>query len=138
MKDTLKAGVSHTVRHTIDADRTIAFMGEEGRVYATPKLVHDIEHACRDLLLQHADGDEDSVGIEIAVKHLAATPIGTEVEITATVSEVDRRRVAFSIKARDEVEPIAEGTHQRFVVGVAQRQARLKDKLAKLAAVRGK
>jgi predicted thioesterase len=137
VKDSLRAGVSNTVKLIVDRDRTISFMGDEGRVYATPRLVHDIEHACRDLLLQHADADEDSVGIEISLRHLAATPLGTKVEITATVSEVDRRRVIFSITARDEVEPIAEGTHQRFVVGVAQRQARLRDKLAKLAQVRG-
>ncbi len=137
MKDTLKPGVSHTVKHTVDQDRTISFMGEEGRVYATPYLIRDIEHTCRDLLLQHGDPDEDSVGIEVSVRHLAATPLGTEVEITATVSEVDRRRVAFAVSARDELEPIAEGTHQRFVVDVGQRQARLKDKIAKLAAKRG-
>jgi predicted thioesterase len=99
-------------------------------------LIRDIEHACRDLLLQHADDGEDSVGIEISLRHLAATPLGTKVEITLTVTEIDRRRVAFAIAARDEVEPIAEAKHQRFVIDVAQRQARLKDKFAKLAAAR--
>jgi predicted thioesterase len=54
------------------------------------------------------------------------------------VSEVDRRRVAFTVTARDELETIAEGRHERFVVGVAQRQTRLKDKVAKLAALRAK
>ena len=54
MKDSLRPGVSRTNRIEIDRDRTIGFMGEEGRVYATPRLVHDIEHTCRDLLLEHA------------------------------------------------------------------------------------
>ena len=64
-------------------------MGEEGRVYATPSLVRDIEHTCRDLLLEHADAGEDSVGMEISVRHLAPTLLGMEVEITATVSAVE-------------------------------------------------
>lgn len=138
MRDTLRAGASHTVTLTVDEGRTIGFMGDEGRVYATPMLVRDIEHACRDLIQQHGDAGEDSVGIEISVRHLAATPLGTKVEITVTVSEIDRRRVAFTVAARDEVEPIADGKHQRFVVDVAQRQARLKDKIAKVAAARAK
>src|SRR5262245_4218424 len=59
MKDSLKPGVSRTNRINIDRDRTIGFMGEEGRVYATPTMVRDIEHTCRDLLMEHADPDED-------------------------------------------------------------------------------
>ena len=59
MKESLRPGVSRTNRVTIDKDRTIGFMGEEGRVYATPRLVQDIEHTCRDLILEHADANED-------------------------------------------------------------------------------
>src|SRR5207249_2100289 len=55
MKDTLRPGVSLTSRITVDRDRTIAFMGEEARVYATPRLLSDIEMTCRQLLLEHCD-----------------------------------------------------------------------------------
>ena len=71
MKDSLRPGVSRTERITVDRDRTIGFMGEEARVYATPRLVSDIEITCRNLILEHADPGEDSVGMEIALKHLA-------------------------------------------------------------------
>lgn len=60
-------------------------MGEEGRVYATPYLIGDIEMTCRNLInliLGHADPNEDSVGMEVAIKHLAPTLPGSIVDIT--------------------------------------------------------
>jgi predicted thioesterase len=136
MKETLRPGATKTKRLAVDKDRTIGFMGEEGRVYGTPYLVGDIEHTCRDLLLDHADAGEDSVGMEIAVRHLAPTTLGMEVEITATVKAVEGRKVTFEVAAKDEIEPIAAGTHTRFVVDVGKTYERLKAKAAKRAAVR--
>ena len=71
MKTTLRPGTSRINRIVIGLDRVIDFMGEEGRVYGTPYLVRDIEQTCRDLLLQHADHGEDSVGMEIAIRQLS-------------------------------------------------------------------
>ena len=131
MKQTLKPGLSLARRIRVDRDRTIDFMGEEGRVYGTPFLVHDIEHTCRELLLQHIDPGEDSVGTAIAVKHLAPTLLGMDVEITATVSAVDGRKIAFEVTARDEFDLISTGTHDRFIVDKAKTYERLKAKAAK-------
>ncbi|HLF01460.1 MAG TPA: hypothetical protein VI547_05760 [Anaerolineales bacterium] len=132
MKDTLKAGLSTTARITVDKSRTIDFMGDEGRVYATPELVRDIENTCRNLLLEHTDAGEDSVGTRIEVDHLAATLLGMWVEITATVAGVEGRRVAFEIAARDNVEEVARGKHARFVVDTAKTLERLKGKAEKV------
>ena len=136
MKETLRPGATKTKRLTVDRERTISFMGEEGRVYATPSLIGDIEGTCRELLLDHADTDEESVGMEISLRHLAPTLLDMQVEITAWVVAVDGRKVLFEISAKDEVEPIATSTHTRFVVDVAKRQERLKAKAAKRTAVR--
>jgi fluoroacetyl-CoA thioesterase len=136
MKDSLKPGASKMARIVVDRDRTIGFMGEEGRVYATPFLVRDIENTCRDLLLEHSDTGEDSVGMEVALRHLAPTLMGTEVQITTKIAAVDGRKVTFEVSAKDEVEPIATGSHTRFVVDVGKTHERLKTKAAKLAAVR--
>jgi fluoroacetyl-CoA thioesterase len=136
MKDSLRPGVSLVNRIQIDRDRTIGFMGEEGRVYATPSLLHDIEHTCRDLLLEHADADEDSVGIEVSIRHLAPTLPGMTVEITATVRAVEGRKVTFDVAAKDNLEPICSGMHSRFVVDKGKTLARLKEKAAKYAALR--
>ena len=136
MKETLRPGATKTRRLAVDKDRTIGFMGEEGRVYGTPYLVGDIERTCRDLLLDHADAGEDSVGMEVSLRHLAPTLLGMDVEITAKVVGVDGRKVMFEIAAKDELEPIATSTHTRFVVDVGKTHERLKAKAAKRAAAR--
>jgi fluoroacetyl-CoA thioesterase len=133
MKESLRPGVSRTNRVEIDRDRTIGFMGEEGRVYATPRMVYDIENTCRDLILEYADANEDSVGIDVSIRHLAPTLPGMTVEITATVSVVEGRKITFEIAAKDNLEPIGAGTHSRFVVDKGKALERIKAKAAKLA-----
>ena len=135
MKPSLQPGVSSIKRIAIDRDRTIGFMGEEARVYATPRLISDIEFACRDLILQHADAGEDSVGMEVAVKHLAPTLAGSMVEIAVRIAAVDGRKITFEVSAKDEIDAVSAGVHTRFVVDVAKTQERLKAKAAKLAAL---
>jgi predicted thioesterase len=136
MKQSLQPGVTRVKRLEVDASRTIAFMGEEGRVYATPDFVRDIEHACRDLLLEHADPGEDSVGMGIAITHLAPTLLGMHVEITATVSAIEGRKITFEVSGKDDLEPIGSGTHTRFIVDVKKTHERLKAKAAKRDASR--
>ena len=133
MKESLRPGVRRVNRIEVDRDRTIGFMGEEGRVYGTPYLVRDIEMTSRQLILDHGDPGEDSVGTEIAIKHLAPTLLGMSVEITVTVTAVEGRKVAFEISAKDDIEQISTGTHGRFVVDVNKTIERLKAKAAKRA-----
>jgi fluoroacetyl-CoA thioesterase len=136
MKEGLRPGLSRVNRIEVDRDRTIGFMGEEGRVYGTPYLVRDIEMTCRQLILDHGDAGEDSVGTDIAIKHLAPTLLGMTVEITATVTAVEGRKVGFKVSAKDDIEQICSGTHGRFVVDVGKTIERLKAKAAKLAGAR--
>ena len=131
MKPSLRPGVSKTAKIEVDKPRTIGFMGEEGRVYGTPFMVMDIEQTCRKLILEHADEGEESVGTEINIKHLAATPLGMTAEITVTVTAVEGRRVAFEVSGKDEFDQICSGTHGRFVVDKAKQFERLKAKAAK-------
>ncbi|ROR32495.1 thioesterase family protein [Inmirania thermothiophila] len=131
MKDSLRAGVATTRRVEIDAGRTIDFMGEDCRVYATPELVRDIEVTCRELLLEHLDAGEDSVGAHVSVDHTAPTLLGMWVDIEARISEVKGRLVTFEITARDPVEEVAKGRHVRFVVDVAKTAERLRAKAAR-------
>ena len=137
MKPSLRPGVSRIGRIEVDRERTIGFMGEGGRVYGTPFLVRDIEMTCRQLVLDHADAGEDSVGTDISIKHLAPTLLGMTVEITVTVATVEGRKVSFDIVAKDDLEQISTGTHGRFVVDVNKTVERLKAKAAKLAAASG-
>ena len=136
MKESLRTGVSKATRLVVDVDRTIGFMGKEGRVYSTPNLVRDVEHTCRDLLLDHGDAGEDSIGMEVALCHLAPTLLGMNVDIIVTVKAVEGRKVTFDFAAKDELEPIGAGSHTRFVVDVNKTIERLKAKAAKRAAAR--
>jgi predicted thioesterase len=131
MKPTLQAGLTADVIFEVTRDRTIDFMGEQARVYATPMLVRDIEMACRNLLLQHLDPGEDSVGTRVEVDHLAATLLGMKVELAVSIAEVQGRAVSFDIAGRDSVDAICRGRHTRFVVDVKKTESRLAAKAQK-------
>ena len=133
MKDSLKAGVSATRRIIVDDERAISFLGEDLRVYATPAMVRDIEVLSHDLILEHLDGGEESVGTHISVDHMGATLIGAPVDITVTVSEVDGRRVRIEAEVKDAVEQVGGGRHERFVIDIAKQKARIEAKVAKAA-----
>jgi predicted thioesterase len=131
MKSSLKAGLSFSKSLTVDEARCIGFMGKEGMVYATPRMVSDVEYACRDWLVQHLDAGLDSVGTHVTIDHLAATPLGLEVTIEAKVAEIDRRKVVFEFSVKDKIEEVGRGKHVRFVVENAKRAERLAAKRAK-------
>lgn len=134
MKSGLEAGLTATRRITIDKPRTIDFLGEDLRIYATPELVRDIEVTCREFLLNYCDDGEDSVGTGIQVSHSGATLLGMNVEITIRVTKVDGRAVSFEATASDGVEQIGGGEHSRFVVDVAKIKSKV---MAKAQKVRG-
>ena len=131
MSETLKPGLTLTRRIDIDRERTISFMGDECRVYATPLMLYDIEFACRDLLLEHLEPGKDSVGTRVELDHVGATMLGMWAEISVTLAEVDGNAVSFDFTVRDAVEEVARGKHNRFIVGVEKTAQRLKAKLAK-------
>ena len=131
MSESLKAGLTATRRVDIDRERTISFMGDECRVYATPKLLYDVEFACRDLVLPHIGEGKDTVGTRVELDHIGATLLGMWVEITVTLTEVNGGAVSFDFTARDALEVIARGKHNRFIVGIEKTAQRLKAKLAK-------
>lgn len=133
MKSTLTIGATATRRVEIDTPRTIDFLGEALRVYATPELVRDFEIVCRDLLLEYADSGEDSVGTGISVSHDGATLRGMSVDITAVVAKVEGRLVTFDLAAKDAFEEISRGTHTRFVVDVEKLRKKVAEKATKKA-----
>lgn len=131
MKNTLTTGLRYTRRIKVERDATIGFMGEQMRVYATPSMVHDVEYACRDLLMQHCESNEDSVGSHIEMDHLAPTLLGMWVEVAVRISELDGPRVTFDVEVRDAIEQVGRGRHVRFVIDTERQLARLQKKAAK-------
>lgn len=132
MKSTLVPGLSFSQRIMVDDARCISFMGRENMVYATPRMVSDVEYACRDWLLRHLDPGEDSVGARVEIDHLGATPPGVEVVVEVRVAAIDKRRVSFEYTVRDPLEEVGRGLHVRFVVDTAKSRERIGAKRAKL------
>ena len=133
MSETLKPGLTLTRRITVDRERTICFMGDECRVYATPLMLYDIEFACRDLLKEHIGADKDSVGTRVELDHVGATLLGMWVEITVTVASIEGPAVTFDFTVRDAIEQVGRGRHTRFIVGVEKTAQRLRAKAARAA-----
>ena len=96
-------------------------------------LVRDIEITCRELLLEHLDPGEDSVGSRIEINHLAPTLLGMKVVVEASIAELKGRAVTFDITASDGLDQICRGRHMRFIVSVEQTRQRLKQKQARAA-----
>lgn len=96
------------------------------QVFATPMMVTIMENAALNAVRDYLDPGESVVGTVVNVRHLAATPAGHRVTAEAEVTKVDGRRIEFKVSARDEMEAIGEGTHERMVVDMA----RLTKKLA--------
>ena len=134
MKPSLVPGLQFDKRIAVDEERCISFMGRENMVYATPRMVSDVEYACRDFLLAHLDAGEDSVGAQVSLEHLAATPPDTEVFISIKIFKIEGRRVSFEFSVRDPLEEVGRGSHVRFVVDTAKSRARIAAKRAKLGA----
>lgn len=102
------------------------------QIFSTPNLVLLLEETAIEALAPHLPPTQSSVGTRVDVAHSAATLLGQKVTCTATVTEVDRRRIVFDIRATDGVESITSGSHERFVVDLDKFGARLAEKAAAL------
>lgn len=126
----LAEGMTHTLDLAVTDDMTAHAMGNTGvHVLASPRLLGLFEQAAIRAMAPGMAPGEGSVGSSFAFKHMAATPVGMRVKVTATVSQTDGRRVLFKLHATDEKETIAEGEHERFVID----QAKFLERVAKKA-----
>src|SRR5579883_3500974 len=100
-------------RMVVTPELAINFLGvEAARVLATPALIMLLEMTARDSIVPLLEAGYDSVGTEVSVRHLAATPVGMQVTLLSGVIEANARRVLFKVEAFDEREKIAEGRHE--------------------------
>lgn len=139
MKDSLREGLTFTFQFTVPEDKTVPFLYPESpefqampRVFATGFMVGLIEWACIDAVNPHIDWPrEQTVGIDVKLSHLAATPPGLTVTVKGTLEKVEGRKLTFSIVADDGVDNISEGTHERFVIDAEKFNARTEAKAEK-------
>jgi fluoroacetyl-CoA thioesterase len=98
------------------------------QVFATPMMVTAMENAALNAVREYLDPGESAVGTVVNIRHLAPTPVGHQITAEAEVTKVDGRRIEFKVSARDEIEEIGTGTHERMVVDMARLDKRLKAK----------
>jgi fluoroacetyl-CoA thioesterase len=97
-------------------------------VFATPVMVLIMENAALNAIRSYLEPGESAVGSAINIRHLAATPVGHEVSAEAEVIAVNGRHIEFKVSARDEIEEIGNGTHQRTAIKLASFNDRLANK----------
>lgn len=85
-------------------------------VFGTPALVALMERAAINALRPHLDEGQDSVGVSVNVKHLAATPMGKRVRAEAEVTAVEGKKITFAVRAFDSQEKVGEGVHERVLI----------------------
>ena len=127
----ITAGLTGTSQLTVGPEHTAPFVGS-GRipVLATPVMINVIEAAALNAVEHLLPAGHQSLGTHLDVSHIAATPVGLRVIATATVLSLAGRTVTFEVEARDNVELIGGGTHQRVVVSVARFDERLLRKVS--------
>ena len=97
-------------------------------VFATPMMVALIEQTCLESVLPYLDEGQGTVGTLVNVTHVSATPVGMRVWCDSELTEVDRRRLVFKVKAYDEAGLIGEGTHERFVIDTVKFMEKIQNK----------
>jgi fluoroacetyl-CoA thioesterase len=121
----------------VGAGQSTSFLWEGENVFSTPSMIAEMEETCRLLLKEEflQDEDWDSVGTLVNIRHLKATPVGTEVKLKARVIDVKDKRVTFEVDAVDKIEKIGEGLHERTVINVPEFREKFKKKIKKLEAL---
>jgi fluoroacetyl-CoA thioesterase len=119
-REVIKIGMSAERRLVVPAERTVGhFVPHMPMVYATPMMILEMEMASADAIAAQLQPGWVTVGTEVDIRHLAATPVGSQVRTTAKVIAVERRLIRFEVEAFDQSRRIGEGRHARALVDVA-------------------
>lgn len=122
MSESLEVGRRYEIEREVTPELTADRFGNAGvAVLATPALIALLEQAAIGCITPTLAEGQGTVGTRVDVQHLAATPVGMQVTARAELVEVDGRRLVFNVEAHDEREPIAKGTHERFIVNSMQK-----------------
>ena len=136
MKESLKVGIKYQHKFTIPKSKTVPHLYPESEefkimpeVFATGYLVGFLEWACILALKPHLDWPaEQSVGTHINVSHEAATPVGLEVVASVELIKIEGKKLTFNVEARDNVDLISKGTHERFIINKEKFDNKVREK----------
>lgn len=133
MKESLRPGLAFEFKFKIPENKTVPYLYPESpefqvmpKVLATGFMVGLFEWACIQAINPHIDWpEEQTVGIQVNLSHVAATPPGLTVRVKGKLEEVEGRKLRFTIVAYDGVDTISEGTHDRFVIKAEKFNAKM-------------
>lgn len=126
MPQELKPGLTGTAATIVRETNTALAMGSGSLlVFATPSMIALMEQAACNAVAACLDDELSSVGTLINITHDAATGMGKKVTATATLKEVQGRKLVFEVTAADEDKQIGKGTHERFIINKEKFMAKL-------------
>jgi len=137
MKNSLQPGLTYEFKFKVPENKTVPHLYPESaefqampNVLATGYMVGLFEWTCIQAINPHIDWPrEQTVGIDLKLNHIAATPPGLTVTVKVKLEEVEGRKLVFSIVANDGIDKISEGTHDRFIIDAAKFNAKMAAKL---------
>ncbi len=100
-----------TVRH---------FRPNMPEVYGTPLMIYLMEVAADEAIQASLPLGWVSVGVDVNIRHLAATPVGRTVTARAIVTGISDKLITFDVQAHDGVNLIGKGTHTRAPIDLAR------------------
>ena len=128
----IKPGIETQKAGVVTDKNTACACGSGGiAVYATPAMIALMEGAAFSLVQPILPAGWSTVGTELDVKHVSATPLGMKVYARAELLNIDGRTLSFKVEAFDEAGKIGEGTHSRFIIEVEKFLAKLEGKRCK-------
>jgi fluoroacetyl-CoA thioesterase len=137
MSTAFQVGMTHELKIKSQPEHSARrFYANLPDVFATPFLGGLMEQVSAELVDQHLNPGEQSVGVSMNLKHLAATPLGMDIRVKTEIVAVEGRKLTFQLEAFDEVEKIGEATHERFVIVADKFNARVADKASKATGVK--
>ncbi len=113
----LQTGIKGSIEWTVTPERCAGAVGSgELDVFATPAMIALIEETAWRSVAPELEPGQGTVGTALDVRHLSATPVGLRVRCETELTELDRRRLVFTVKVYDPFGLVGEGTHERFVI----------------------
>lgn len=127
MEFNLETGLTYTAKQIVELKDTASQYGSGlVEVFATPAMIALMENAALKTVLPYLGEEFNTVGFEVNVRHLKPTPVGMNVECTATLIEIDGKKLVFNVVVNDEEGKIGEGTHTRYIINSKKFMERLK------------
>lgn len=115
----LKVGDQFTSELVVEEKHTAASFGSGSIfVFSTPMMIGLMENAALKCAENGLPEGQTTVGTDVNIRHLAATPLKMKVRAIATLVEIEGKKLTFKVEAYDEVEKIGEGTHGRYIIDI--------------------